>query len=72
MQGWTSIYSHQRKQLARFQLSEGSEGSDPSIQYLYYSPLLLKLWFLWKTFVFLIDLYYVNECCLWIAFKSFY
>ena len=34
--------------------------------------LLVRWWLPWKVLIFLIDLYFINECLLWVAFHSFY
>lgn len=60
MENWFSIYKHRRKQIKRYQLTEGAEGSDTSIDYIYNSSLLLKTWFWIKLFIFFIDLYYLS------------
>lgn len=58
--------------MKRFQLPEGSEGADSSTTYLFHYSLLVRWWFWWKMFILVIDLYYINECCLWMSFKHFY
>ena len=54
------MYSHRRKQLVHYQLTEGSVGADTNDQYLLYSKLLIKFWFVWKMFILLVDIYYIN------------
>jgi hypothetical protein len=66
------LYTHRRKQLVHHQLAEGSVGADTNNSYLLYSKILIKSWFVWKMIILLVDLYYINECFLWLAFESFY
>ena len=33
---------------------------------------MISFWFVWKFVIMLIDIYYINECFLWLTFEGFY
>ena len=68
----SKTYLQRRKKLYQFQIADGSIGADTNNEYIVYFRPLIKLWFFWKVIILLVDLYYINECYLWMAFREFY